>query len=153
MRIDPLMLYGTDCLKAASSPADADLEQCRTWLTREIHITQPRIVVAMGDDARAFLDSIEFPLSVPCEAPAGEIQRWTPTIELLALPDIDQLPRRARRRSSSSGTAFKVLGDLVREPPALLTAERLVPDPVFAPGLSLHLRAMTPELRILRRWL
>ena len=46
MRIDPLMLYGTDCVKAAVEPADADLEQCRTWLTREIHITQPRMVVA-----------------------------------------------------------------------------------------------------------
>ena len=62
MRIDPLMLYGTDCLKAAIEPADADLEHCRTWLTREIHITQPRMVVTMGDAARAFLDSIEFPL-------------------------------------------------------------------------------------------
>ena len=44
----------------------------------------------MGDTARAFLDSIEFPLSVPGEAPAGEIEQWTPTIELLHTPDIDE---------------------------------------------------------------
>jgi uracil-DNA glycosylase family 4 len=109
MRIDPLMLYGTDCVKAAVEPADADLEQCRTWLTREIHITQPRMVVAMGDEARAFLDSIRFPLSVACEAPAGEIQQWTPTIELLHTPDIDQcLDSSASKQQFWA--AFKVLG-------------------------------------------
>ena len=110
MRIDPLMLYGTDCVKAAVEPADADLEHCRTWLTREIHITQPRMVVAMGDDARAFLDSIRFPLSVAGEAPAGEIQQWTPTIELLHTPDIDEcLDSSASKQQFWA--AFKVLGD------------------------------------------
>jgi len=109
MRIDPLMLYGTDCLKAAVEPADADLEHCRTWLTREIHITQPRMVVAMGDAARTFLDSIEFPLSVPGEAPLGEIQQWTPTIELLHTPDIDEcLDSSASKQQFWA--AFKVLG-------------------------------------------
>jgi uracil-DNA glycosylase family 4 len=110
LRIDPLMLYGTDCVKAAVDPADADLAQCRLWLTREIHITQPRMVVAMGDTARAFLDSLAFPLSVPSEAPLGEIQRWTPTIELLATPDIDVCldDSGAKQRFWA---AFKVLGD------------------------------------------
>jgi uracil-DNA glycosylase family 4 len=110
LRIDPLMLYGTDCVKAAVDPADVDLAQCRLWLTREIHITQPRMVVAMGDTARAFLDSLAFPLSVPSEAPLGEIQRWTPTIELLATPDIDVCldDSGAKQRFWA---AFKVLGD------------------------------------------
>jgi uracil-DNA glycosylase family 4 len=110
LRIDPLMLYGTDCVKAAVDPADADLAQCRLWLTREIHITQPRMVVAMGDTARAFLDSLAFPLSVPSEAPLGEIQQWTPTIELLATPDIDVCldDSGAKQRFWA---AFKVLGD------------------------------------------
>ena len=89
LRIDPLMVYGTDCLKAAIDADDDDLEQSREWLARELHITQPRLVVAMGEDARAFVNSVRFPLSVPIEPPSGEIQRWTPTIDALAVPDID----------------------------------------------------------------
>ena len=38
LRIDPLMLYGTVCLKAAIEPDGEDLAQARAWLTREIHI-------------------------------------------------------------------------------------------------------------------
>ena len=64
LRIDPLMVYGTDCLKAAIDADDDDLEQSREWLARELHITQPRLVVAMGEDARAFVNSVRFPLSV-----------------------------------------------------------------------------------------
>ena len=65
-----------------------DLEHERAWLTRELHITQPRIVVTLGEDARAFLDSIVFPLAGPCTGAVGEITRWTPTIETLAVPAI-----------------------------------------------------------------
>jgi uracil-DNA glycosylase family 4 len=109
LRIDPLMLYGTACLKAAIDPDDDDLEQSRAWLTRELHITQPRIVVTLGDDARAFLDSIAFPLSSPCDAPVGQIGRFTPTIETLAVPDIDRcLDDSASKQAFWD--AFKVLG-------------------------------------------
>src|SRR4029079_1911521 len=73
LRIDPLMLYGTACLKAAIDPSEEDLAEARSWLPREIHITQPRIVVTLGDEAREFLDSIEFPLAVACEGEIGTI--------------------------------------------------------------------------------
>ena len=90
LRIDPLMVYGTDCLKAAIDADEDDLAQSRDWLTRELHITQPRLVVVMGEDARAFVNSLRFPLAVPADAAVGTIQQWTPTIELLTVPDIDQ---------------------------------------------------------------
>jgi uracil-DNA glycosylase family 4 len=110
LRIDPLMLYGTDCVKAAVDPADADLAQCRLWLTREIHITQPRMIVAMGDAAHAFLDSIGFPLSVASDGTAGEIQQWTPTIELLPTPDIDECLDSSQSKQAF-WAAFRALGD------------------------------------------
>jgi uracil-DNA glycosylase family 4 len=110
LRIDPLMLYGTDCVKAAVEPAEDDLAQCRTWLTREIHITQPRMIVAMGDEARAFLDSIEFPLSAPSGGELAEIRQWTPTIELLATPDIDQCLDSSQSKQAF-WAAFRGLGE------------------------------------------
>jgi uracil-DNA glycosylase len=109
LRIDPLMLYGTVCLKAAIDPSEEDLAEARSWLTREIHITQPRIVVTLGGDARGFLDSIEFPLSSPSGAEIGAIGRFTPTIETLAVPDIDRCLDDAASKQAF-WDAFKVLG-------------------------------------------
>ncbi|HXD71148.1 MAG TPA: uracil-DNA glycosylase family protein, partial [Gaiellales bacterium] len=109
MRIDPLMLYGTACLKAAIEPTADDLAEARSWLTREIHITQPRIVVTLGEEARDFLNSIEFPLSAPCEGEIGAVTRFTPTIETLAVPDIDRCLDDAVSKQAF-WDAFKVLG-------------------------------------------
>lgn len=110
LRVDPLLVYGTDCLKAAIDPDEEDVSLAREWLSRELHITQPRIVVVMGEDAREFLDSIRFPLAARSSGELGAIERWTPTIELLAVPDID----RSLNDSASKQalwTAFRVLGE------------------------------------------
>jgi len=86
LRIDPLMLYGTDCVKAAVDPADADLAQCRLWLTREIHITQPRMIVAMGDAAHASPPSMAQGASMAVGAATLEITGPDPsTIASLGL--------------------------------------------------------------------
>jgi uracil-DNA glycosylase len=116
LRIDPLMLYGTDCLKAAIDPDDDDLALAREWLTREIHITQPRMLVVMGDDARGFVDSIRFPLSVRAEGEIGSIAQWTPTIELLPVPDIDASLNDAAAKQAF-WLAFKALGDWYENQP------------------------------------
>jgi uracil-DNA glycosylase len=104
--VDPLAVYGTNCLKfGTEDPAEA-----RRWLTRELHIVQPRLVVAMGEPTVAFLAEIDFPLSEPLDADRpGELQRFTPTIEALVTPDIDDSldEQGAKTRFWS---AFKTLG-------------------------------------------
>lgn len=85
LHVDPREVYGTNCLKFAS----ADLELSREWLRREVRIVQPRLVVCMGEDALGFLNELEFPLAEKVEATPGELQRLTPTIEALFVPDID----------------------------------------------------------------
>jgi uracil-DNA glycosylase family 4 len=110
LRIDPLKLYGSLCLKVDVEPSDDDLEQSRAWLTRELHITQPGIVVVMGEPALDFVNSLEFPLSGPVENSVGSVQRFTPTIDLLAVPDIDEsLNESAAKREFWA--AFKALGE------------------------------------------
>ncbi len=110
LRIDPLKLYGSVCLKVDIDPDDEDLAQSRAWLTRELHITQPGIVVAMGEDCVAFLNELQFPLSAPLEYTPGSLQGFTPTIDVLAVPDIDGSlnDSKAKREFWS---AFKVLGE------------------------------------------
>jgi uracil-DNA glycosylase len=113
LRVDPMAVYGTNCLKYADAEPD---EHAREWLTRELHIVQPKLVVIMGEDALEFLNSIEFPLSTPVEATFGELQRFTPTVEALVCPDIDasldEQPAKTR-----FWNAFKPLGTWWAEQP------------------------------------
>ena len=86
LQVDPLAVYGTNCLKfGTEDPADA-----AAWLSRELHIVQPKLVVAMGERSVAFLNDLRFPLSDPVAAGTeGTLQRFTPTIEALVTPDVD----------------------------------------------------------------
>jgi uracil-DNA glycosylase family 4 len=116
LRIDPMVLYGTACLKIDEDPSEEDLEHYREWLAREIHVTQPRIVVAMGEEALDFLNSLEFPLSQPVEFSPGELQEWTPTVQVLAVPDIDASLNDAAAKQAF-WSAFRALGGWYEELP------------------------------------
>jgi uracil-DNA glycosylase family 4 len=85
LRVDPLEIFGTNALKFAGG----EEEESRPWLARELRIVQPKLVVVMGDEALRFLNELEFPLSTAVEATLGGLQRFTPTIEALVVPDID----------------------------------------------------------------
>jgi uracil-DNA glycosylase family 4 len=105
LRIDPMEVYGTNCLKYAGEPA----EEAQSFLVRELHIVQPKLVVAMGDDALKFLNELEFPLSRPLEGTPGELRQWTPTVQAIVVPDIDEsLDEQAAK--TRFWRAFKALG-------------------------------------------
>ena len=85
LRVDPLAVYGTNCIKYAGQRE----EDARPFFVRELHIVQPKLVVVMGEDALAFVNGLEFPLGGTLEGRLGELQRFTPTIEALVVPDLD----------------------------------------------------------------
>ena len=85
LRVDPMSVYGTNCLKYEGE----DQEEARAFLARELHVVQPKLVVPMGEPALAFLNSLEFPLSERLEPSVGTFQDFTPTIQALHTPDID----------------------------------------------------------------
>jgi uracil-DNA glycosylase len=105
LRVDPMAIYGTNCLKFA----EGDEEESRPFLLRELHIVGPKLLVAMGERAAAFLDALAFPLADTLDAAAEGLQRWTPTIQALVVPDIDESldeqPAKTR-----FWNAFKALG-------------------------------------------
>jgi uracil-DNA glycosylase len=105
LNVDPLAVYGTNCLKFVSG----DEEQARPWLARELHIVQPKLVVVMGEEALGFLNSLEFPLADEVEPSLGELQRFTPTIQALYVPDIDASLDEAPAKTRF-WNAFKTLG-------------------------------------------
>ena len=105
LNVDPLAIYGTNCLKLAGG----NEAEAREWLARELHIVQPKIVVVMGEEALAFLNAVEFPLADVLEPKLGELQRFTPTIQALYVPDIDESLDEAPAKTRF-WNAFKALG-------------------------------------------
>ena len=61
LHVDPLAVYGTNCLKFGTE----DAEDARAWLTRELHIVQPKVLVAMGEQTVGFVNELAFPLVTP----------------------------------------------------------------------------------------
>jgi uracil-DNA glycosylase len=105
LRVDPMAVYGTNCFKYAGQSED----EARPLLVRELHIVQPKLVVAMGSETVALLNSLEFPLSSSVEERLGELQRFTPTIEALVVPDIDD-SLDEQPAKTAFWQAFKALG-------------------------------------------
>ena len=105
LEVDPMEVYGTNCVKFAG----CDLGVAADWLRRELRIVEPKLLVVMGEDALEFLNGIGFPLSTPIESKLGELQRFSPTIEALAVPDIDLALDEAPAKTAF-WNAFKAVG-------------------------------------------
>lgn len=112
LHVDPMAIYGTNCLKFV----DGEEDESRPFLRRELHIVQPKLVVAMGQPAREFLNSVEFPLARKLEPIEGELQELTPTIQGLVTPDIDE-SLDEQPAKTAFWNAFKVLGEWWSETP------------------------------------
>ena len=113
LHVDPLSVYGTNCLKfGTEDPADAAM-----WLTRELHIVQPKLVIVMGERSVAFLNDLHFPLSDAIDVSAeGVVQRFTPTIGAIVTPDVDtSLDEQPAK--TAFWNAFKALGPWWAEQP------------------------------------
>jgi uracil-DNA glycosylase len=105
LHVDPMAIYGTNCLKFDGATA----RQSKPWLTRELHIVQPKLVVVMGEDALSLLNALRFPLSEAVAAEVGQLQSFTPTVEALVVPDIDaSLDEQAAK--SRFWSAFRAVG-------------------------------------------
>ena len=87
--IDPLVVYGTLCVKCPTPEPDLAAGECVGRLVEELAIVQPKIVVVMGEPALRILNGLSVPLAREIEAKEGEIQPFTPTIDALYVPDID----------------------------------------------------------------
>jgi uracil-DNA glycosylase family 4 len=112
LHVDPMAVYGTNCLKFA----DGSDDESRAFLTRELHIVQPKLIVVMGETAVEFLNGLDFPLADPVEYKPGELQRFTATAQVLVVPDIDASLDEAPAKTRF-WNAFKPLGSWWAELP------------------------------------
>jgi uracil-DNA glycosylase family 4 len=108
--IDPLLVYGTLCVKCPVPDTALAAPECVARLVEELAIVQPRIVVVMGEEALETLNELSLPLARELAPVLGEIQPLTPSIDALYVPDIDaSLDEEAAKRAFWH--AFRRLGD------------------------------------------
>jgi uracil-DNA glycosylase family 4 len=110
LAIDPLLVYGTLCVKCPVPDTAMAAPECLARLVEELAIVQPKIVVVMGEDALATLNELQLPLATEIAPRPGELQKLTPSIDALYTPDLDgALDEEAAKRGFWS--AFRRLGD------------------------------------------
>jgi uracil-DNA glycosylase family 4 len=108
--IDPLAVYGTVCVKCPVADTSLAAPECLARLVEEIAIVQPKLVVVMGMEALDTLNELSLPLAREVEMRPGEIQPFTPSIDALYTPNIDEaLDEESAKREF--WRAFRVLGD------------------------------------------
>ena len=88
--IDPLVVYGTLCVKCPTAEPALAAEDCVARLLEELAIVSPRILVVMGAPALETVNRIGVSLARPIEPREGEIQAFSPTVDALYVPDIDE---------------------------------------------------------------
>ena len=114
--IDPLVVYGTLCVKCPLSDPALAAPSCVARLVREVAIIEPRCIVVMGEPALECLNDVSVPLAAPVDARPGEIQALTPTIDVIYTPDIDaSLDTEGPKRDF--WRAFRALGEWYEDLP------------------------------------
>jgi uracil-DNA glycosylase family 4 len=108
--IDPLVVYGTLCVKCPVADCSLAAPECVARLVEEIAIVQPKIVVVMGPEALDVLNELQLPLAREVREEYGVIQHLTPSVDALYVPDIDRsLDEESAKREF--WRAFRVLGE------------------------------------------
>jgi uracil-DNA glycosylase len=105
LHVDPMAVYGTNCLKFGGE----SFEEAAPWLTRELHIVQPKLLVLMGPETVEFVNALSFPLSDSLDPTAEGLQRFTATVAALVVPDIDTALDEAPAKTAF-WNAFKAVG-------------------------------------------
>ena len=112
LHVDAMAVYGTNCLKFGGETFD----EAAPWLTRELHIVQPKLLVLMGEPTIEFLNRLRFPLADAIDPAVEDLQRFTATIEALVTPDIDSALDEAPAKTAF-WNAFKAVGSWYAELP------------------------------------
>src|SRR5437763_15222704 len=116
LAIDPLAVYGTLCVKCPVADPELADPSCIARLAEELAIIQPKIVVVMGPEALAVMNELDIPLRRELRDSVNEIQQFTPSVEALFVPNIDDaLDEDSAKREFWS--AFRVLGQWWAELP------------------------------------
>jgi uracil-DNA glycosylase family 4 len=108
--IDPLAVYGTVVVKCPVPDTDMAADECKARVLDELAVVQPRIVVVMGEEALEELNGLGVPLAADVPPIPGQVQKLTPSCDVLYVPDIDASLDDERSKKAFWG-AFRALGE------------------------------------------
>ena len=74
LAVDPLVVYGTLCVKCPVPDTSMAGQECIGRLVEELAIVQPKLVIVMGEDALETLNDLRLPLAREIDPTPGEIQ-------------------------------------------------------------------------------
>lgn len=114
--IDPLLIYGTNLVKCAGVDRAEGEANCPRYLLQELHITQPKLLVVMGESVLEVLNRNLVAGQRPLEWKPGEIQEFSHFCSALVTPDIDEALD-DRRAKVAFWKAFRAVGDWFRDEP------------------------------------
>jgi uracil-DNA glycosylase len=114
--VDPLLLYGTNVVKCAGVEPEEGVANCAVHLLEELHITQPKLLVVMGESALEALNAHAVAGMNRLEWLPGRLQEFTAFCRALVTPDID-LSLDDRQDKVAFWNAFRSLGDWFRDEP------------------------------------
>ena len=109
LQIDPLAVYGTLFVKCPVGDAVLSDPGCQARVLEEIAIVQPKMIVVMGPEALDAIVDLHVPLARRVEETFGVVQQFTPSIDLLYVPNIDGALDEEEAKREFWG-AFRVLG-------------------------------------------
>ena len=110
LKIDPLQLYGSNVVKCGDVREARPESKCLDHLRRELAIVNPKMIVAMGEDTVAALNTAKVALAREIAYAPGEIVELTPGTEVLVTPDIDA-SLDEQRLKAAFWRAFRRLGE------------------------------------------
>ena len=134
--IDPLVVYGTLCVKCPIAEPDLAAEACVRRVVEELAIVQPKIVVVMGEPALRVLNGLEIPSrarssrvkarSRPSPRPSTPSTRRTSTSRWTKRTPSSASGARSRRSGSGTRTCRRTSSgrEQARRPVSLASGPR-----------------------------
>ena len=108
--VDPLVVYGTLCVKCPLADPSLAGSACVARIVEEVAIVEPRCIVVMGPGALECLNDVQIPLAREIAPRVGEVQTLTPSIDAIYTPDIDA-SLDAEDPKKDFWRAFRTLGE------------------------------------------
>lgn len=114
--VNPLIVYGTNAVKCHDVALDEGEENCSCYWLEEFQITQPRLLVAMGEETLAGINRHRVAGMKELAWSPGVLQDFTPFCKALVTPDIDGALDEEQAKTEF-WRAFRNLGDWFRDEP------------------------------------
>ena len=114
--VNPLLVYGTNLIKCHDVEGKTSEKNCPAYWLEEYQITQPRMIVVMGEDALGVLNQNRVAGMKELAWEPGTLQDFTPFCKALITPDIDDALDDEQAKAAF-WKAFRNLGDWFRDEP------------------------------------